>query len=111
MLHHPQVVGDEEIREAKLLLQLGEQVQHLRLDRHVECRYRLVEHQQLWVENEGASDADALTLTAGELMRVAARTLWAQPNHVEHLRYLCLALRTAPQAVNAQPLTDRVGHR
>ena len=36
MLHHPKIVGNEEIREAELLLKFSEQVQHLRLDRYVQ---------------------------------------------------------------------------
>ena len=45
--HDREVVADEEIGEAELAPAVGEQVQHLRLDRHVERRDRLVEHQDL----------------------------------------------------------------
>ena len=41
-----EIVGDEEIREAELTLELVEQVDDLRLDRDVERRDRLVEHHQ-----------------------------------------------------------------
>ena len=41
-LHHLQVVGDEQEAQAELLLQVGEQVHDLRLDRHVEGADRLV---------------------------------------------------------------------
>ena len=40
--HHRQVVADEQIGEPELVLQVHQQVQHLRLDRHVERRDRLV---------------------------------------------------------------------
>ena len=43
---HGQVVRDEEIGEAELALQVGEQIQHLRLHRDVERRHRLVGHDQ-----------------------------------------------------------------
>ena len=43
--HDREIVADEEIGEIEPLLDVGEQVQHLRLDRHVEGRDRLVEHQ------------------------------------------------------------------
>ena len=42
MLDHGEIVRDEEIGEAEPAAQLHEQVQHLRLDRDVERRHRLV---------------------------------------------------------------------
>ena len=39
---HREVVRDEEVGEPAIALQVGEQVEHLRLDRHVERRDRLV---------------------------------------------------------------------
>ena len=45
-----------------------EQVDHLRLDRHVERGDRLVGHEQLGVQGQGPGDADALALAAGELV-------------------------------------------
>ena len=57
--------------EAELVLQVLEQVDDAGLDRDVERRHRLVEHEQLRVERERAGDADALALAAGELVRVA----------------------------------------
>jgi hypothetical protein len=36
MFHDRQIVSDEQIRETELLLQILQQVQNLRLDRHVE---------------------------------------------------------------------------
>jgi hypothetical protein len=38
VLDHRQVVRDEEVREPEPRPQVGQQVQHLRLDRHVERR-------------------------------------------------------------------------
>ncbi len=42
MLHHRQVMGDEQVGQAELILQVLQQVDHLRRDRHVERRNRLV---------------------------------------------------------------------
>ena len=50
---------------------LVEQLEHLRLHRHVERRHRLVGDQQLGLHGERAGDADALALAAGELVRIA----------------------------------------
>jgi hypothetical protein len=38
----PEVVGDEEAREAHVLLKVTEEVEDRRLSRDVECRYGLV---------------------------------------------------------------------
>ena len=64
-----EVVRDEDVRQVELVLEVVEQVDHLRLDRNVECRDRLVRHDQLRVEREGAGDADPLSLPARELVR------------------------------------------
>ena len=66
-----EVVRDEDVGEAELLLQVLHQVDHLRLDRHVERADRLVGDDDLRVGRERARDADALALAAGELVRVA----------------------------------------
>ena len=62
-----EVVRDEEVGEPQLVLQVGEQVEDLRLDRDVERRDRLVADDQLGMQRERARDADALALTAGEV--------------------------------------------
>ena len=54
-------------------LQVLHQVDHLRLDRHVERADRLVGDDDLRVGRERARDADALPLAAGELVRIARR--------------------------------------
>ena len=69
---HAQVVRDEDQRHAELALQLREQAQDLRLDRHVERRGRLVGDQQLRIVHERHRDHHALALAAGELMRILA---------------------------------------
>ncbi len=65
-----EVVADQEIGHAVPRLELLEEVQHLRLHRDVERRDRLVGDDQLRPCDEGAGDGDALTLPAGEFMRV-----------------------------------------
>jgi hypothetical protein len=50
-------VTDEQIGKAELLLQVEHQVQHLRLHRDVERRYRLIGNDQRGRERERASKA------------------------------------------------------
>ena len=49
-----EVVRDEDVRQVELVLQVVEQVDHLRLDRDVERRDRLVRDDQLRVQGERA---------------------------------------------------------
>ena len=83
VLDHREVVRDEQVGEAELLLQVLEQVDHLRLDRHVERRDRLVAHDQLRLDRERARDADALALPAGEFVRIAAHVIGLQADGLE----------------------------
>ena len=98
--HHREVVGDEQVGEAELLLQVVEQVEDLRLDRHVECRHGLVQHDERRVERQGSGDADPLPLTARELVRVPVRVLGLQPTDLQQTltssRRFCLDPSCAP---------------
>ena len=67
------------------VLQVLEQVDDAGLDRHVERRHRLVEHEQLRVERERPGDADALALAAGELVREPVGVLGVQPDERHQL--------------------------
>ena len=79
------IVGDEQVGEAELLLQVLQQVDHLRLDRHVERRHRLVADDQLGLDGERAGDADALALAAGEFVREAVHVVGLQADRLEQL--------------------------
>ena len=67
---HGQVVGDEQVGQAELPLQVAHHVEDLGLDRHVERGDRLVGDDQLRVEHQRAGEAEPLALAAGELVRV-----------------------------------------
>ncbi|WP_203236392.1 hypothetical protein [Methylobacterium crusticola] len=75
-----QIVADEQDGEPELAAQVGEEVHHLRLDRHVERRDRLVRDDEIRSGGERPGDRDTLTLPAGELVREAARLVWTQPD-------------------------------
>ncbi len=64
VLDDREVVRDEEIGEAELVLQVLEQVESLRLHRDIEGRDRLVGDDEARIERERAGDADALALAA-----------------------------------------------
>ena len=60
-----QVVRDEENRHAQLPVEPPQQLENLRLNRHVERRCRLVGEQELRLRQDGRGDADALQHAAG----------------------------------------------
>ena len=78
----PEVVGDQDQRQAELLAQPLEQLQDLRLHDHVERRRRLVGDHQRRAAGEREGDHHPLALPAGELVRVAApeRSASARPS-------------------------------
>ena len=96
--HHGQVMADEQDRQAHLLLQVQQQVDDLRLDRHIERRGRLIRHQHRRPQDQGAGDGDALALAAGQFVRIAlavaavqARRGPASPAPVRSVRRACQA--------------------
>jgi hypothetical protein len=68
---HAKVVADEQVSEAQLFAQVHEQVQHLRLDGHVERADGFIGDDQFGVHGQGTGDGDTLALTTRELVRVA----------------------------------------
>lgn len=66
-----EVVRDEEVGQAKIPLEIEQQVQHLRLHRLVECGHGLVENDETRFQCQGTGNVDALPLTAGKLVWIA----------------------------------------
>ena len=64
--------------------QVGHQVEHLRLHRDVERAHRLVGDDQLGPRDQRAGDGDALSLAAGEFVRVLVERVGAQAHGFEH---------------------------
>ena len=94
-------MGDEQVGEAQLLLQVLQQVHHLGLDGDIECGHGLVEDQQLRCQGQRAGDADALLLAAGELGGVAAEHGAGEADQLEQLRHPLHAAGIVEQAVDA----------
>ena len=67
------------------LLQLAEQLEHVRLHRHVERARRLVGDEQLRVEGERTRERRALTLTARQLVRESVAERLRQLHGLEQL--------------------------
>ena len=95
MPDHAQVVGDEDVGELQLALQVAQEVQHLGLDRDVERGDRLVGDDQLRPQRQRPGDPDPLPLAAGEFVREAVVVLRGEADGLEELldALLALALR------------------
>ncbi|MNM10703.1 hypothetical protein D3C81_208360 [compost metagenome] len=102
MPHHRQVVRDEHVGSVELLLQIHEQVQHLRLNRHVQRGGRFVGHQHLGLQHHRPGQGDTLALAAREHVRVALVVLGAQADLLHHLLHFVAALGLAQRGVDQQ---------
>ena len=78
-----EVVRDEQIRQAPFGLEIGEQIQHLRLHGDVERAHRLVAHDELGLDRERARDPHALALPPRQLVRVALRERGVETDLIE----------------------------
>ena len=104
--HEPQIVRDEQIGQLQLLLQIHQQVDDLRLHRHVERRHRLVEDQERRVQRERARQADALALAAAELVRIAIEVRRVQADEAEQLGDARRARGAVAEPVDDERLLD-----
>ena len=107
--HDRKVVGDEQVGQPEVGLEVFEQVDDLRLNRHVERRDGLIGHDEGGLNGEGAGDADALPLAARELVRVAAGEVGVEPDGLEQFAHPFLAA-AALQAVDHHRLRHDAAH-
>src|SRR5256884_331479 len=110
--HDREVVGDEQVRETELRLEVFQQVDDLRLDRDVEGRDRLVADDERGLDGERACDAHALTLSAGELVGIPPRMLRQESDAPQELAHARRALgRVGDDPVHRQGLGDDLPDR
>src|SRR5215510_2794337 len=82
---HAEIMGNEQVGELELLAEFFEEIDDLRLDRHVERRDRLVANNEFGPQRERARNADALALPAAHFVGVAIGKLFRQAAHVQQL--------------------------
>ena len=102
---------DEEHGQRELVAQVAQQVDHLRLDRHVQRRQGLVGHDEFGLHRQGAGHADALALSPGEFVGIARSMFGRQADQFEQLgdalgsRFLAFR-----EAVGLQRFSQDVAH-
>ena len=94
-----EVVGDEQVADPELPLQVGEQVQHLGLDRDVERGDRLVADDHPRLRGERPGDRDPLALAARQLQRAPRQVLLLEADHLQQLGDPPLARRLVAVAL------------
>src|SRR5262249_50257881 len=102
-----EIVGDEQHGHAEPPLELADQLEDLRLDRHVECRGWLIRDQELGRAGERHGNHDALTLAAGELVRIIPDAFLGigDLDEAQHLD------RAIARLASACPLSEAYGFR
>ena len=101
-----QVVADEDHAETELRAQVREQVEDLRLNRHVEGADRLVGDQHLRLGGQCPGDADPLALPAGEVGGIPVDGAGREPHLVEELLHAPGDPVAGHQAVHQQHLSE-----
>ena len=79
------VVRNEEIADAEAVLKVHQQVDDLRLHRHIERRHRLVADDEQRLKGERPRDHDPLALAPRKLMRKPLSGIVGQPDQTEQL--------------------------
>src|ERR1700730_1701697 len=110
VLHHGEVVGDEDIREPEFALQVLEQVDDLRLDGDVERRHRLITDDELRVQRKRSSDADALPLASREFGGKPVVVLGVESDNLHEPLHTLPALCAACDVVDGQGVADDRSH-
>jgi hypothetical protein len=85
VLDHSQVVGNEQIGQTELGLEIKQNVEDLRLNRNIQSRHSFVGHNEFSIHCQGSGDADALTLTAREFVWVTFIVFRSQTNTIHEV--------------------------
>src|SRR5205085_4403315 len=111
VLHHREIVRDEDVREVEAPLKILQKIDHLRLDRDVERQDGLVADDEPRLDRERARNADALALPARELVRIAPRVVRREADEPEQLLDpLAELLRSRDEPVELQWLAEDLPH-
>jgi len=105
--HDREVVADQQVADAGRVPDVGEQVQHLRLDRHVERGDRLIQDQQLRLGGERPGDRHPLPLPAGQRPGRYGPLPVVEADKAGELGHPFPAPLGRPAVVDAQHLVDR----
>lgn len=107
---HTEVVSDKQKSNAKLTLEVGQEVDDLGLHRDVQRRDWLVAHHEARFKGYGTSDTDALALASRELMGIPVRGLGVEPDTIQQFAHPEPASALVERKEVVQRLRDDVAH-
>src|SRR3990172_8514786 len=111
MLYDRKVMSDEQIRQPEFHLQILQNIQYLRLYGYIQRRDWLVTDNKPRAKSQGARNANALALPAGELMRVTAGMVILQAHLLESFMHNLHALSGRADPMNVQTFDHRFANR
>ncbi len=112
VLYDRQVVRDEQVGQPAGALQVGQQIEHLRLHRDIKRRHRLIAHQERRLYRQGPRDPDALALPARELVGILVGQRRVEADLAEQRVNPRIAFRLGDELVDRERLAQRLtdGH-
>ena len=97
-------MGDEENGQAETFPQFIQEINHLGLNGYIQSGHGLIGDDQLRVHDNGAGNADTLSLAPGKLMGIAGGMLSDQPHQLQHLINFLINYFFVPFPLDDQPL-------
>ena len=105
-----QVMGDEQVAQPQLVLQILQEIDDLGLDGDVQGRDRLVADDERRIDTQGPGDPDALALAAAELVGVPVDGAGRHADTGEQLFRARRRSGAPPHPGHAQALADGLPH-
>ena len=109
--HDAQVVRDEDIGELEASLKVAQQLEDIGLRHDIQRGKRLVEHDDLRVQDQCPCNGDPLTLPARKLGGASSGEIGRQPDLLERFGRACLPARRRAYAVGHQRARDNLADR
>src|SRR5918996_5128049 len=95
----------------ELILQVLEQVDDLRLNRHIERGYGFVRNDEIGIEGQRPSQANSLALSSRELVGISAYCRCGESDHIQQMSDGLFHIPARCRTVNAQRFRNDVAHR
>ena len=104
-------MGDENVGQAALCLQVLHEIEDLRLDRNVQRGDRLVADDKAGIQRQGAGDADALAAAAVQLVGIHIRHPAGKAHRIHQFLHLLLIFgRIGAGVIDLHRLPDNLRH-
>ena len=101
-------MGDEQIGQPQIVLQLPQKVEHLGLDGDVESGNRFVADHEAGMKRQGPRHSHPLPLASGEFMGESVGVARVEPHHLEEFPHSLASLFPVHVGVHRQLFADRL---